>query len=123
MGILLMALKMVGILLLAAVLLLAVGLWLLAPPSLRAEALHRTGEGRRPAGGPLSDDGKPPCGHGHGGSAGDWKRFFACYPAGLPEGRERYPAVVMVNGTGVRASKYPALFRHLASWGLCRSGQ
>ena len=29
-----------------------------------------------------------------------------------------YPVVVMVNGTGVYASKYPALFKHLASWGF-----
>ena len=31
---------------------------------------------------------------------------------------QTYPAVVMVNGTGVYASRYPALFQHLASWGF-----
>lgn len=29
-----------------------------------------------------------------------------------------YPLVVMVNGTGVVASKYKPMFDHLASWGL-----
>ena len=48
----------------------------------------------------------------------DWKRFVAYYPAELPDSGEQWPAVVFVNGTGVYASKYPALFRHLASWGF-----
>ena len=45
----------------------------------------------------------------------DWKEFVAYYPADLEESGEKWPAVVFVNGTGVYASKYPALFRHLAS--------
>ena len=49
---------------------------------------------------------------------GDWKEFVAWYPAELADSGERWPAVVFVNGTGVFASKYPALFRHLASWGF-----
>ena len=49
---------------------------------------------------------------------GDWKEFVAWYPAELAGSGERWPAVVFVNGTGVFASKYPALFRHLASWGF-----
>lgn len=48
----------------------------------------------------------------------DWKTFQAYYPADLPESGALYPVVVLVNGTGVYASKYPALFRHLASWGF-----
>ena len=32
--------------------------------------------------------------------------------------RKAYPVVVFVNGTGVYSSKYPALFKHLASWGF-----
>ena len=49
---------------------------------------------------------------------GDWKKFEAFYPAGLERGEETYPVVVFANGTGVAASKYRALFRHLASWGF-----
>ena len=48
----------------------------------------------------------------------DWKEFMAYYPAELEDSEEQWPAVVFVNGTGVYASKYPALFRHLASWGF-----
>ena len=48
----------------------------------------------------------------------DWKQFVAWYPAELADSGEQWPAVVFVNGTGVYASKYPALFRHLASWGF-----
>lgn len=48
----------------------------------------------------------------------DWKEFVAYYPAQLEDSGDRWPAVVFVNGTGVYASKYPALFRHLASWGF-----
>lgn len=41
------------------------------------------------------------------------------YPAALEEeaGRE-WPIVVMANGTGVPASRYIPVFRHLASWGF-----
>ena len=48
----------------------------------------------------------------------DWKEFVAYYPADLEGSGEQWPAVVFVNGTGVYASKYPALFQHLASWGF-----
>ena len=49
---------------------------------------------------------------------GEWKKFEAFYPAGLETGDDTYPVVVFANGTGVYASKYKALFRHLASWGF-----
>lgn len=49
---------------------------------------------------------------------GDWKKFEAFYPADLETGKDTYPVVVCANGTGVAASKYKALFKHLASWGF-----
>ncbi len=49
---------------------------------------------------------------------GDWKKFEAFYPAGLETGEDSWPVVVFANGTGVAASKYKALFKHLASWGF-----
>lgn len=48
----------------------------------------------------------------------DWKEFVAYYPVQLEDSGDQWPAVVFVNGTGVYAAKYPALFRHLASWGF-----
>lgn len=49
---------------------------------------------------------------------GDWKKFEAYYPKELEDSDGTYPVVAFVNGTGVYASKYKALFRHLASWGF-----
>lgn len=49
---------------------------------------------------------------------GDWKNFVIYYPAGLEDSEDTFPVVVFVNGTGVGASRYKALFQHLASWGF-----
>lgn len=49
---------------------------------------------------------------------GDWKKFEAWYPEELETSGGTYPVAVFANGTGVYASKYKALFRHLASWGF-----
>lgn len=48
----------------------------------------------------------------------EWGNINVYYPKELTESSESYPVVVMVNGTGVYSSKYPALFKHLASWGF-----
>ena len=48
----------------------------------------------------------------------DWGKFITYYPSEMETEDKTYPVVVMVNGTGVYASKYPALFKHLASWGF-----
>lgn len=40
------------------------------------------------------------------------------YPADLKSSQAKWPLVLMANGTGIRASKYQAIFRHLASWGF-----
>lgn len=40
------------------------------------------------------------------------------YPSALTGTKQAYPAVVMVNGSGTPATRYPALFEHLASWGF-----
>ena len=47
------------------------------------------------------------------------KQYKIWYPSVLAgeEGRE-WPIVVMANGTGVPASRYTPVFRHLASWGF-----
>lgn len=47
-----------------------------------------------------------------------WKKYEIWYPAELETGNGSYPLVVMVNGTGVSASKYRPVFEHLASWGF-----
>ena len=40
------------------------------------------------------------------------------YPADLKTSQKKWPLVLMANGTGTPASKYKAIFLHLASWGF-----
>ncbi len=47
-----------------------------------------------------------------------WKKYEVWYPTEMETTDNTYPLVVMVNGTGVPASKYKAIFDHLASWGF-----
>ena len=47
-----------------------------------------------------------------------WKKYEIWYPAELETTDNTYPLVVIVNGTGVVASKYKPIFDHLASWGF-----
>lgn len=44
--------------------------------------------------------------------------FKVWYPSELESIKNTYPLVVMANGTGVKSSKYEAVFEHLASWGF-----
>lgn len=47
-----------------------------------------------------------------------WKKYEIWYPTEMETSNGTYPLVVMVNGTGVAASKYKPVFDHLASWGF-----
>lgn len=47
-----------------------------------------------------------------------FKKFTTYYPAELETGTGTYPVVVLCNGSGTPLSKYPAVARHLASWGF-----
>ena len=49
------------------------------------------------------------------------KKFEIWYPSELAmnsTNNRKYPLVIMANGTGIKASKYKAIFDHLASWGF-----
>lgn len=48
----------------------------------------------------------------------EWGNYIIYYPKALESSKKTYPVIVLVNGTGVCASRYPALFAHLASWGF-----
>ena len=48
----------------------------------------------------------------------DYKNIYVWYPSAMTTTDAKYPLVVMVNGTGVPASKYQPIFDHLASWGF-----
>ena len=51
------------------------------------------------------------------GAMMSFKKFEMYYPKDI-EDMDKLPVVVFVNGTGVKGSKYPALQKHLASWGF-----
>ena len=46
------------------------------------------------------------------------KKYTIYYPSELKSTDKVYPAVIMVNGTGIPASKYKSVLKHLASWGF-----
>ena len=45
-------------------------------------------------------------------------KYKIWYPKGIESADTKYPVVIISNGTGVKASKYPAVMEHLASWGF-----
>ena len=47
-----------------------------------------------------------------------FKEYQIWYPTNLENSNEKYPLVVIANGTGITASKYKGFFKHLASWGF-----
>lgn len=46
------------------------------------------------------------------------KYNYSYYPEELEISDKKYPIVIVLNGTGILAPKYKALFKHLASWGF-----
>lgn len=55
--------------------------------------------------------------HYEAGAMMSFQKFELYYPKDI-ESMDKLPVVVFVNGTGVKGSKYPALQKHLASWGF-----
>ncbi len=45
-------------------------------------------------------------------------QYQVWYPTAVKTSDHRWPAVVVANGSGVNASRYEPIFRHLASWGF-----
>ncbi|MBQ9228150.1 MAG: hypothetical protein IJ168_04885 [Eubacterium sp.] len=46
----------------------------------------------------------------------NYKKYEIYYPDELASADKKYPVIVMSNGTGVKGSKYRAVFEHYASW-------
>jgi hypothetical protein len=51
-----------------------------------------------------------------------WKKYEIWYPSEMKESSSAFPLVIIANGTGIPASKYQAVFKHLASWGFIVAG-
>ncbi|MFV0268311.1 MAG: chlorophyllase/cutinase-like alpha/beta fold protein [Draconibacterium sp.] len=47
-----------------------------------------------------------------------WKKYGIYYLTDLENSNEKYPVIVMTNGSGVWGSRYIASFEHYASWGF-----
>lgn len=47
-----------------------------------------------------------------------FKKFIIYYPTELETTDKKYPVIVICNGSGTPISKYPAVAKHLASWGF-----
>lgn len=111
-------LKWVGIVILAIVLLLAILLFILSKKPFVPSDYTKTVE----TGGELEAKylamGEYEVKHTETDAPEDWGKFITYYPAAVETADKTYPVVVVVNGTGVYASKYPVLFKHLASWGF-----
>ena len=48
----------------------------------------------------------------------DFQKYEIYYPSDITSDSDKYPVVIYSNGTGIKASKYPAVLKHLASWGF-----
>lgn len=48
----------------------------------------------------------------------EFGKFIICYPSALETGDEKYPVIVMCNGSGTPMSRYPSVSAHMASWGF-----
>lgn len=48
----------------------------------------------------------------------DFGKFTVYYPSELETSEKQYPVIVMCNGSGTPLSKYPAVAKHMASWGF-----
>lgn len=118
MGLVLKILKIVGIILLVLIVLIAALLICLSMKPFVPDNYTKTVE----TGGELEAKylamGAHEVKYAEAEAPGEWKKFEAFYPADLETGEDTYPVVVFANGTGVAASKYKALFKHLASWGF-----
>lgn len=47
-----------------------------------------------------------------------FRKFIVYYPTELETTHKKYPLIVMCNGSGTPMSKYPAVAKHMASWGF-----
>lgn len=45
-------------------------------------------------------------------------KYIVYYPSELTSGSDKYPVIVLCNGSGTPMSKYPAVAEHFASWGF-----
>lgn len=52
----------------------------------------------------------------------NYKSYTIYYPSSISSSNQKFPVIIFSNGTGIKASSYPALLEHLASWGFVVMG-
>lgn len=52
----------------------------------------------------------------------EFGKYIVYYPSDLETSDEKYPVIVLCNGSGTPVSKYPAVPKHYASWGFIAVG-
>ena len=116
------ALKICVGIVLAAVILVAVLAGVLLSVLAKRPAVPEDYTATVETGGPLEERYLAMGGHDvsyfESGAMMSFKKYEIHYPSDIASMDDPLPAVVFVNGTGVTGSKYPALQKHLASWGF-----
>ena len=112
------ALKIIGIIILVIIVLIVVFLiWLSKMPSVPDNYTNTVKTGGDIEAAYLAK-GSHEVGHIENAAMMSFEKYEIYYPSDIAEIEGRLPVVVFVNGTGVKGSKYPALQKHLASWGF-----
>lgn len=111
-------LKVIGIVLLVIAALVAVLLiWLSKKPAVDADYTNKV-----QTGGPIEEKylamGSHEVSYLEQAGMQDFKKYEIYYPSDITTGTEKYPVVIYSNGTGIKGTKYPAVLKHLASWGF-----
>lgn len=111
-------LKVIGIVLLIIAALVAVLLiWLSKKPAVDADYTNKV-----QTGGPIEEKylamGSHEVSYLEQAGMQDFKKYEIYYPSDITTGTEKYPVVIYSNGTGIKGTKYPAVLKHLASWGF-----
>ena len=116
------SLKVVGIILLVIIVLIALLLVILSLKPFVPNDYTRTTETGGQIEGAYLLEGSHEVSFTEYDAEGEWEKFEIWYPSDLEQSETKYPVVIVANGTGVKASKYKALFKHLASWGFIVAG-
>ena len=116
-------LKLIGILFLVIVLMMMSAVVLLCYAFYKASAVPEDYTGEIPTGGAIEATylANGACDVSHQEVKTEdkaIKKYEIWYPSELVTENKKYPVVVVVNGTGVFATKAAPLFEHLASWGF-----
>ncbi len=115
-------LKIIGFVLLAAVVLVVLALWKAAVTPMAPKDYTETVSTGGALEGTYLKNGSSAVGYFEQKTDAAFEAYEVWYPKELEGADRRFPVLVVLNGTGVKASKYKAQFEHFASWGFVAIG-